>query len=292
VIPHAVQIATLIEFAHRATSGVAVALVLALVFFAFRRFGSGHPVRRYAAAAVFFTLTEGLIGAALVLWGQVGNNASMTRVLVLSLHLVNTFLLLASLALCARSAGLVENDSDGALDRLSKLRTWYSFGLLGVIAVAVTGTIAALGDTLFPATSLAQGLHSDFSESAHVLLRLRIIHPVAAAAVGVYLLTLALRAFRFENADTRTNGGESARAATGRRLAQCLFVLVLFQFALGPLNLVLLTPLWAQVLHLLAADLIWVTLVLLAAEALGYSQPPWPGELHHAIAYEGSEVRP
>jgi len=275
VIPHAAQIATLIEFAHRATSGVAVALVLGLVFLAFRAFESGHPARRYAAAAIFFTLTEGLIGAALVLWGQVGNNASMTRVLILSLHLVNTLLLLASLALCANSADAIaptERDSYGPLDRISKSRSWYAFGLAGVIAVAVSGTVAALGDTLFPATSLAEGLHSDFSGSANALLRLRIIHPVVAAAVGIYLLALILRALRLEN------------SAAARRLARWLFILVLVQFALGPLNLVLLTPLWAQVLHLFTADLIWVTLVLLAAEALGYSQRSAAGDLKPAIA--------
>jgi heme A synthase len=292
VIPHAAQIATLIEFAHRATSGIAVALVLGLLFLAFHRFVSGHPVRRYAAAAVFFTFTEGLIGAALVLWGQVGNNASMTRVLVLSLHLVNTFLLLASLALCASSAAkIAASERDGTLGGCSKLRTWYAWGLLGVITVAVTGTIAALGDTLFPAASVAQGLHSDFSGSANALLRLRIIHPVVAAAVGIYLLTLAVRALRFEEVDTPVNGGGHARSAMGRHLARSLFVLVLIQFVLGPLNLLLLTPLWAQILHLLAADLLWVTLVLLADEALGYSHAPSTVKLHNDV-YERSHAEP
>lgn len=74
VIPHAAQIATLIEFAHRISSGLAVILVVLLLVLAWRQFPAGHPARRYAAAALVFTLTEGLIGAALVLFGQVGNN--------------------------------------------------------------------------------------------------------------------------------------------------------------------------------------------------------------------------
>ncbi|MGH9357251.1 MAG: COX15/CtaA family protein, partial [Terriglobia bacterium] len=115
VIPHGAQLATLIEFAHRASSGVALALVAGLAFFAFRRFAAGHPVRRYAALALLFTLTEGLIGAALVLFGQVGNNVSTSRVCILSCHLVNTFLLLASLALTAKSAAEVSSHS-GNLD--------------------------------------------------------------------------------------------------------------------------------------------------------------------------------
>ena len=266
VIPNGRQIATLIEFAHRATSGVAVVLVLVLVFLGFRRFSSGHPVRRYAAAAVFFTLTEGLIGAALVVSGQVGNSASLMRVFILSLHLVNTFLLLAALALSAKSAGKNApsrqewtETRDHSSTPVVRMYIWYA-GSLGALAVAVTGTIAALGDTLFHATSLAQGLQWDFSGSPNALLRLRIIHPAIAVVVGVFLLMLALRTIR------------SASSASAKRLAECLLALILLQFAFGLLNLLLLAPLWMQILHLLTADLVWIALVLLSAEMLGRSQ--------------------
>lgn len=281
VIPHAAQIATLIEFAHRATSGVAVVLVLGLLFLGLRRFSSGHPVRRYAAAAVFFTLTEGLIGAALVLFGQVGNNASMTRAFILSLHLVNTFLLLAALALSARSATATaptRHDRTETPDHVSTraigLYLWYGCGLLGALAVAVTGTIASLGDTLFHATSLAQGFQWDFSGSPNTLLRLRIIHPAIAVVVGAFLLVLARRTLR------------SAGSALATRLASYLLVLILLQFAFGLLNLLLLAPLWMQILHLLTADLVWITLVLLSAEMLGYVQPAAT-----AKESEGAEIR-
>ena len=130
----------------------------------------------------------------------------------------------------------------------------YGVGLLGVVVIAVTGTIAALGDTLFPARSLVQGLHWDFSGSPSTLVRLRIIHPIIAVAIGALLLVLALRTLRSEG------------SLAAKRLAKCLLVLILLQFALGLLNLVLLTPVWVQTLHLLTADLIWLTLVLLSAE--------------------------
>ena len=264
LMPHAAQIATLIEFAHRATSGVAIVLVLGLVFLGFRRFSSGHPVRRYAAAVLFFTLTEGLIGAALVLFGQVGNDASSTRVFILSLHLVNTFLLLAALVLSARSARATaptRRDRTSTLantsTRATSLYIWYGTGLLGALVVAVTGTIAALGDTLFHPTSLAQGLHWDFSGSANALLRLRIIHPASAVVVGAFLVILALRTLRSES------------STVAKRLAEYLLLLILLQFAFGMLNLLLLTPVWIQILHLFTADLVWITLVLLSAEMLG-----------------------
>lgn len=265
VIPHAAQIATLIEFAHRATSGIAVALVLALVYFAFRRFPANHPSRRYAAAAVFFTLTEGLLGAALVLFGDVGNNASASRVFILSLHLVNTFLLLASLALTAKSAspGWQASATEDSARRAAPWRApgrgiyaAYLVGLFGVLAIAVTGTIAALGDTLFHATSLAQGFEWDLSPTASPLLRLRIIHPVMAVLIGTYLIALAVHAL----------SAPTPRAA--KRMAAFLLPLVAIQFGFGALNVLLLAPLWMQVLHLLTADLIWITLVLLSAAML------------------------
>lgn len=255
VIPHGAEIATLIEFAHRATSGVAVALVVGLVYFGFRSFAGGHPVRRYALAALGFTLTEGLIGAALVLFGWTGNNASAARVGALSVHLANTFMLLAALALTARAAGRLGltavRPGLAARGRLA-----YGAALVGTLVLAITGTVAALADTLYPATSLAQGLRWDFSGSAHPILRLRVIHPVLAIIVAVLLLVLALDAL------------SAPASAAARRLARFLLVLVAVQVALGVLNLALLAPLATQVLHLLAADLVWITLVLLAAEVL------------------------
>src|SRR5512135_707942 len=69
LIPRAPQVATLIEFTHRVTSGLALVLVGLLVFFAFRLFSAGERLRRAAAFAAGFTLSEALLGAALVLLG-------------------------------------------------------------------------------------------------------------------------------------------------------------------------------------------------------------------------------
>ena len=280
VIPHAAQIATVIEFAHRATSGIAVALVVALVFFAFRGFSKRHPVRRYASAALFFTLTEGLLGAALVLFGDVGNNASMSRVFVLSLHLVNTFLLLASLALTAKSASetavarplqTFDKAADSFQTSSAGLYATYAAGLIGALAIAVTGTIAALSDTLFPAASLAQGFQMDFSKASNPILRLRIIHPAIAVIVGCFLMVLAVHAL------------STPSPPPAKRLARYLLGLIFLQFSFGALNVILLAPLWMQVLHLLTADLVWITLVLLSAEVLGARHAAGIGRLEQAV---------
>lgn len=262
VIPHAEQIATLIEFSHRATSGIDILLVVALVWMAFRRFGRGHAVRRYAVAAGFFTLTEGLVGAALVLFGDVGNVVSTGRVVVLSVHLVNTFMLLASLALTAWAAGgRVPGDSQGFTPRpalVKGLYLTYGAGLLGAIVIAVTGTVAALADTLYSPKSLTEAFQWDLSGTAAPILHLRIIHPLVAVLVGGYLLIVAIMAL------------SSPGPAAAKRMARRLAGLVLLQFCLGAANIVLLTPVPMQIAHLLVADLVWIVLVLLTAESLGW----------------------
>lgn len=280
VIPHAKQIATLIEFAHRATSGVDVVLVAALVYLAFRRFARGQAVRRYALGAALFTVTEGLLGAALVLYGEVGKNASTGRVFILSLHLVNTFMLLASIALAAWAAGglLAEIPRGRALRPSTRTQTAAvacAAALAGTLALAVSGTIAALADTLFPASSLIQGLSWDFSGATNPIVHLRIIHPALGLVVGGYLLILAAHVL---NAAART---------VTKKLARWLMGLVLLQFCLGVLNILLMAPLWTQIVHLLTADLIWIVLVLLAAEILGGQRTLQPGSSPDLAAIAG-----
>jgi len=266
LVPHAQQIATLIEFSHRASSGIDVLLVGALVVLAYRQYGSGHPVRRYAAATGFFTLTEGLVGAALVLLGDVGTRVSAGRVAVLSAHLVNTFLLLAALALTAWAAGGDEPMAAATEPPRSRPRPYllYFAGLLATVAIALSGVIAALADVLYPAKSLAQAVHWDISSNAAPLLHLRIIHPLAAVLLGAYLVAMAGVTLR------------SGTTANARKMARRLISLVVFQCCLGVVNLLLLTPVLLQVLHLFAADLTWIAMVLLAAESFAGRLLPVP----------------
>ena len=283
VIPHGEQIATLIEFSHRATSGIDVLLVVGLVWMAFRRFGRGHAVRRYVAASGFFTVTEGLVGAALVLFGEVGDHVSTGRVVILSVHLVNTFLLLASLALTAWAASRqLSADLHRELPHPPApgkgLYVAYVAGLLGAIAIAVTGSIAALADTIYPAKSLVEAFRWDFSGTASPILHLRIIHPVIAVLAGGYLLVLAVMTL------------SSREPAAAKSMARRLAGLVLLQFVFGAANIVLLTPVYMQIIHLAVADLIWIVLVLLAAETLGWraASVPSTSTMSPAAAVEPS----
>jgi cytochrome c oxidase assembly protein subunit 15 len=58
--------------------------------------------------------------------------------------------------------------------------------------------------------------------------------------------------------------GQARKAGAGR-LAAVVLALLGFQFALGLADVLLLAPVWMQIVHLLGADLYWIALVTLAA---------------------------
>jgi heme A synthase len=120
------------------------------------------------------------------------------------------------------------------------------------------GTFAALGDTLTLSTSVTEGIRADFSAFSNIFVCLRVLHPIVAGALGTWLLVLAFR----------VNGSKHSTARV-KRLGRTIAVLVLSQFALGIANIVLLTPVSLQLLHLLSADLVWIAFVLLESELHG-----------------------
>ncbi|AUX41863.1 cytochrome oxidase assembly protein [Sorangium cellulosum] len=254
VIPRSPSAATFIEFTHRATSGVAFLLVALQLVWAFRAFPSGHPARGGAAASMLFMVTEAAVGAGIVLLEYVAHDASAARALWMAVHLINTFLLVGAMTCTlywARGGRRVRLRGQGSTGAL------LGAALAGVLAVGVTGAIAALGDTLFAAGSLREGIAQDLSPAAHFLLRLRALHPVVAVLVGVYLLA--------------ARGAIAARRPSPlvARLSTATGALVLLQLGAGILNLLLLAPVWMQLVHLLLADFLWMVLVTLAAAALG-----------------------
>jgi heme A synthase len=258
VIPHAAQIATIIEFTHRASTGIAFLSVLAMAIWAFRAF-RGEPVSRAASASLFFIVTEALLGAGLVLFKYVGADQSTGRAIYLSAHLVNTMLMLAAMALTAWWAS-----GHRAIEASGSKATTLGLALIAALVIAITGAMTALSDTLYPVTSLSAGLTADFSAASSALVRLRILHPVIALAAGVYIIIAA------------------ATMTRAHRLGRIVIALVVAQFAAGMLNVWLLAPIWLQLVHLLLADLLWIALVLLAAAALEQSpsREPVPALVH------------
>ena len=256
VIPRAADAEMLVEFSHRLTSGLALVAVVALFLWVRRACPRGHPARGGATWSLVFMLTEAALGAGLVLFQLVADNESIARALFMAAHLTNTFILIGWLALTAHwlSGGAPVRVRDGGV-----LVGWFTVGAAGLILAGVSGAIAALGDTLYPGRSIAAGL-SDLSETGQLLIRLRLLHPVITVAVGAALVVGMIRV--------------SARnSPQGRRLAALVAILTVIQLGAGFLNVLLLAPVWMQMVHLVLADLVWISFVLLAATMLGGRRP-------------------
>ena len=237
---------TLVEFTHRLTSGLALVAVIGLVLWSRRRFPAGHRARYWAALGLLFMVIESLLGAALVVFQWVDMNVSLARALVQPVHLTNTYLLMGSLALAAwwsepgrRMCESVHRDATRLV----------GVAVVGVVLLSALGTAASLASTVFPSESFLEGIRSDFTRDAHYLVRLRIWHPVAALAVGGCLFWLGRRLGR------RPEGAPVEYHVVTGIFATDLVV--------GLLDAVLLAPIGLQMVHLLLAHLLWISLLAL-----------------------------
>lgn len=254
IIPRAPQIETIIEFVHRISSGLTLLLVAILVVWAWRIFSRGSLVRYASGAALFFVLVEAALGAGLVLFGWTADDDSVGRAIMMMVHLVNTFLLLGNLAL---TAVWTTWGTPGRLRVRARWEWLLPLSLAGILVLGASGAITALGDTLFPAESLAEGMRAEFSGTAHFLLRLRVFHPLIAVLSGVLVYLAA------KNSLSRAENPVAQRAAG---LVIGLFVL---QLVLGGINVILLAPVWLQLVHLLVSNLIWIVQVALTSFVIG-----------------------
>jgi cytochrome c oxidase assembly protein subunit 15 len=259
VIPVSPGFHTIIEFTHRQMTVGSTLVVIALLVWTFRATVKGHAARGFAIASMVLLLNEALLGAMLVKLGYVTGNQSAGRMVLLSIHLSNTLLLVAALTLTARF--LSTGYRWVGLHRASGCG-WAVAGLAATIGVGVSGSMAALGDTLFPAASLRAAYAQDFAVGSPWLLRLRLIHPVSALVAALFVIWLVGRSRQIDE-------HEIPRA----RLAGLVLGLLGLQFALGIADVLLLAPAWMQLLHLLGANLSWVALLLLAAETIWPSSP-------------------
>src|SRR5215470_4983673 len=256
VIPSSPSIKTIVEYSHRLSSGLAGLLAAGALIWAFRAYSSKHQMRYLAAAAMFFMLMEGAIGAGLVLFEMVAENKSIARAFMMSAHLINTFLLVGTLALMAwvaTTGECLKVRGKGSINWM------FAAAIAATLILGVSGAVTALGATLFPVTSLAEGLKQDLSPTAHILIRLRFFHPLIAVGVSGLLILISnlARAWR--------------PGAKVKRWSTALIALVLVQLGAGAVNLLLHAPIWLQLVHLLLSDLVWIALVLLGCAA--FQQP-------------------
>ncbi len=268
-IPDNMARPTIIEFTHRMMTTADMLLVLALVAFAFWVYPKRHLVRRYAVASLVFLLVEALLGAGLVLFRMVVRSQASGRPWYLSAHLTNTMLLMATMTL---TAWIASNGYTHFRIRSATPGLLWSTLITGF--VSVSGAIAALGDMLFPTESLAQGVQRDFASGSPLLLRLRLAHPLIALIGAAVVIWLALSAMR------------SSRSAAAKKTTLWLVALYAFQLLWGAANLSLLAPIWMQLSHLFVADVVWIAMVLAAAESAA-AAPVFKDVLRTAVADSG-----
>lgn len=254
VIPSAPELKTVIEFSHRITSGIAFLVVLALVVWAFRRYAKGNPIRKAAVISFVFISIEALVGAGLVLTGNTAETLTDARPFWMIGHLTNTFILLAFLTLTAWFASGGKRLSFKAQP---KVLLMLGLGVFGIFLIGVTGSVAALSSMVFPSATISEGIAKDFSATSHILLRLRISHPILSILVGIFLAFLA----GWINAKAKANGSSN-------RWANILTLLILIQFASGAITLFTLAPIVMQLVHLLLADAVWIAFVLMSVTVL------------------------
>ncbi len=229
-----------------------------LAIWTFRTTPKGHRARKAVLWTIFLLITEALLGAALVLRHWVENNYSTGRVIAQAVHFTNTLLLMAALALTAWFLTHANGHQPDHTKRSTPPRREKGIALLALlstIVVGATGALAALADTLFPSPTLTAALAQDFATHAPLLVRMRWLHPAAAGIALCCVLWM-----------THTAGYKN-------RLARTVLALVALQLVLGIADVLLLAPIWMQLLHLLGADLYWIALVLLASDALWPSIP-------------------
>jgi heme a synthase len=253
VIPHAPRIETLIELTHRLSSGLLGLFALAFALRCFRSLPRGHAVRKGAAWSVFFVLAEALLGAGLVKFEWVAANASEARVYVMAFHLVNTFLLLAAMAL---TAWLASGSREISLRDRVPMAGVFAASATFLLALGSSGAITALGDTLV----LTEGVSPVDSPVVAKLVARRFYHPTLAVFTFVLVVGLVLWL-------------RSRTAPEATLYSRSLLGLFGVQLLVGAANVLLRAPVWIQISHLAVSDLLWIAFVLLAAESLSRKAP-------------------
>ncbi|HEY0867324.1 MAG TPA: heme o synthase [Fimbriimonas sp.] len=243
------DIARTVEMSHRVSTGLVGPLVLAMLVWTFRVFPKGHFLRKASVAAMGFTLLEGLVGAALVKFGWVVNDDSPHRAAVMSFHVVSTFLLLGSIAAVAFGARM---PNPPRLKGQGTVGWILGGGAAGLILLGVSGAISALGHQLNPVDNVLQAAMDPMT---FWMVRLQPFHPLIATAVGLYILLTA-------GLVTHLRPDPAVRRAVNWMIG-----LYGLQFGLGLLNIWLKAPIAMQMIHLVMADLNWLTLVVVAMVA-------------------------
>jgi heme o synthase len=181
----------------------------------------------------------------------VTDSSAPLRAFVMGLHVISTFALLGSIAaaaLAASGARKIQLRNQGFAGYL----LWV--GCLGMLFLGVTGAISAFGHQVNPDV---HGLAAMTDPKAFWASRLAVSHPYGSASVGLYLF-LMCGMIRHLRPDPFVH--KSALLVMGMLVVQML---------VGVSNIWLKAPIPMQMIHLVIADLNWVSMVTLVIAACG-----------------------
>jgi len=243
LFPKDAEAKTWIEYFHRLTSGIYGLVVIHLFYLNQKFFPTKTLQRVFGFSTLILMIIEAALGAALVLKGLVGENATIFRLVVMTLHQINSLLLVGS---TVALAWVTAKDPIYQWD-LKKL--FLHRGLLFLfIFIPATGAWAALSNTLFPSTDLLQGLADDFSSDSPWILKLRILHPLLATGFCIYW------SYFFWNQSEETQDPKVKKSS------QYLAAFFVAALGFGALTLISLSPVWMKLVHLIMAQLLWILL--------------------------------
>ncbi len=240
-----------VEFSHRGSTELVGLLAVVMVIWAWRAFPKKHLVRKASSAVLGFTVVEALIGMVLVKFKLVTVNDSPVRALVMCLHVISTYGLLGSISIAGLAAAGLK---PLRLKDQSSVGWILAMAGFGLVSLGISGAITALGHTLKPTDNV---LKLALNPATHWMVRLQPLHPLIAFSVGLYLaLASGLVSHLRPDPWVRSAG-------------KWLVGLYVCQLLLGALNIWMKAPIPVQMLHLVLADVNWISLVALMAFAFG-----------------------
>lgn len=272
VVPSQASKKTWIEYTHRLMSGLYGILIFITGYWGLIKQKNTLKNQRFnfwLKLVLFFTITEALLGAKLVLFGLVGSNDSIYRSLIMGLHFINSLLLTGSITLCLCTVELFsiqqhQNTANHKNIDEKKLNRFLKLILVGFIALGVTGTVAALANTLFPSSSLLSGLIADLDSSSHFLIRWRGLHPILGLSLGTLIVFYLYYISQFD--EPRSKRHELSNLYF---TLSCFFAVTII---LGSLNILMPPHFILKLLHLLMAHLIWIWILRILFTQLGPDQ--------------------
>jgi len=244
-------IARIVEASHRISTGLIGLLALYLVVWAFMAFPKGHLVRKAGVSMIVLTLLEGLLGAALVKFQLVVNNDSSLRLVVMGFHVFSTFMLLGSIAVAALGASNIRPLRFKGQSGIGWILGMAAFGM---VLLAVSGAVSALGHTLRPVDNV---IGAAMDPKTFWMVRLQPLHPLIAVSIGLYL---ALAAGLVQHLRPDPQVKKALRWMVG---------IYVGQLVLGVANIWLKAPIPMQMAHLVLADINWVSWIAVTMFALG-----------------------